>query len=93
MLEVKVCVGSSCHIKGGAKTLKVFKTLIDENGIGDRVKLVADLCLNNCTHAPNVVVEDMIYGNVTPDRAEQFFIDNILAKVDAHADSGDNNNQ
>lgn len=90
MVEVKVCVGSSCHIKGGAKTLKLFKELIEAHGVRDRVSLAADLCLNNCTHAPNVVVNEMIYGNVTPDRAEQFFMDNILAKVNAHADSGDN---
>lgn len=90
MLQVRVCVGSSCHIRGGAKTLKVLKALIETNELFGKVDLSADLCLDNCIQAPNVVVDGTTFGGVTPDKAEEFFRTTILARVDADADTGDN---
>jgi NADH:ubiquinone oxidoreductase subunit E len=81
LLEVKVCVGSSCHIRGGAKTLKAIKSLIEANGLADQVDLAADLCLDNCMQAPNVLVNGTVFGGITPDKAEQFFIEHILPKA------------
>ena len=91
MLQVKVCVGSSCHIRGGAKTLKVFKSLIESNDLNDRVELAADLCLEGCLRAPNVVVDGTIYGGITPDKAESFFNETVLVRVNRDADSRDCN--
>ncbi len=81
MLEIKVCVGSSCHIRGGAKTLKIMKSLIEANELADQVDLSADLCLDNCLQAPNIVVNGTIYGGITPDKAEDFFREHIIALV------------
>ena len=77
-LEVKVCVGSSCHIQGSTNTLRALETLIQKSNLADRVLLKADLCLENCLQAPNVVVEGTIYGGVTPEKAEEFFNANVL---------------
>lgn len=83
MVEVKVCLGSSCHIRGGATTLKMFRSLIESLDLMDRVDLMADLCLDNCLQAPNVVVDGVVFGSVTPERAEQFFKEQILPKAEA----------
>lgn len=93
MVEVKVCLGSSCHIRGGARTLKTLKSLIDSHGLADKVSLSADLCLDSCLRAPNVVVDGVTYGGITPDEAEKFFVDYVLSKVMADADPGDRHNQ
>jgi len=82
MVEVKVCLGSSCHIRGGAQTLKMFRSLIDAHDVGDKVDLAADLCLENCLQAPNVVVDGVVHGSITPERAEGFFIEEILPKAE-----------
>lgn len=81
MLSVKCCVGSSCHIRGGAKTLKAFNSLIVEHNLTGKVDLAADLCLDNCIQAPNVVVDGEVFGGVTPDKAEAFFTEHILRRV------------
>lgn len=81
MIVVKCCVGSSCHIRGGAKTLKAFKSLIAEHDLDGKVELVADLCLDNCMQAPNVVVDGVTHGGITPDKAEAFFNEHILRQV------------
>ena len=77
-LEIRVCVGSSCHVRGGTATLKKIESLIERAGISDRVDLRADLCLDNCLEAPNVIVNGKIHGAVTPEYAEDFFKDIIL---------------
>lgn len=80
-LEVRVCVGSSCHIRGGTKTLRALEALILDANLGSRVELRADLCLDNCLQAPNVVVGGEVHGGVTPDKAEAFFNEHILPQV------------
>lgn len=82
MISIKCCVGSSCHIRGGAKTLKAFKALIAEHNLSDKVELAADLCLDNCIQAPNVVVDGEIFGGITPDKAEAFFTEHVLNRVE-----------
>lgn len=80
-LEVKVCVGSSCHIRGGTKTLRALETLIERENLAGKIDLKADLCLNNCLEAPNVVVGGEVHGGVTPERAEELFKEHILPRV------------
>lgn len=80
-LEIKVCVGSSCHVKGGSKTLKALETLIDKANLARQIDLKADLCLGNCLDAPNVVVDGEVHGGVTPEKVEDFFNETILPKV------------
>ncbi len=80
-LEVKVCVGSSCHVKGGSKTLKALEALIDKTNMAGRIDLKADLCLGNCLDAPNVVVDGDTHGGVTPDCVEDFFNETIIPLV------------
>ncbi|MEN6358016.1 MAG: NAD(P)H-dependent oxidoreductase subunit E [Armatimonadota bacterium] len=80
-LEIKVCVGSSCHVKGGSKTLRTLEMLIEREHLDGRVELKADLCLGNCLDAPNVVIDGKVHGGVTPERTEEFFNNEILPRV------------
>lgn len=81
MIEVKVCVGSSCHIRGGTQTLKMLESLIESSGLSDKIDLRADLCLDNCLQAPNVIVDGKLFGGITPDIAEEFFKKEILSLI------------
>jgi NADH:ubiquinone oxidoreductase subunit E len=80
-LQVKVCVGSSCHIRGGTKTLRALEALIDNAHMTGQIELRADLCLDNCLNAPNVVVDGEIFGGITPERVQDFFTEQILPRV------------
>lgn len=85
MISVKCCVGSSCHIRGGAKTLKTIKSLVEEHHLEGKIELAADLCLDNCIQAPNVVIDGTVFGGITPDKAEAFFAEQIMPRVQAAA--------
>ncbi len=81
VIELRVCVGSSCHLKGGTETLKAFEALIDREHVSDKIVLKADLCLDNCLEAPNIVLDDCVYGGITPERVSAFFEETVLPMV------------
>lgn len=65
MIEVKICVGSSCHLKGAPDVVEEFKRIIEEKELEDRVKLKASFCQNNCTDGVNITVDEKKISNVS----------------------------
>ena len=71
--RIKVCQGTACHVRGAPEIIKAVAAKL---GIGPgettddfefTVETVA--CFGSCALAPVMVVNDKVYGNVTPDRA------------------------
>lgn len=79
-MKVTVCIGSSCHIKGARQVVEYLQNHISENGLDDKVKLGGTFCMGNCQQGVCVTVDDVFYS-VTPDTVEDFFENNIKAKV------------
>ena len=80
MMKITVCIGSSCHIKGSRQVVEQLKSLIDENGLGDKVELNGTFCMGKCQSGVCVSVDDAFHS-VTPENAADFFAKEILAKV------------
>ena len=80
-MRVTVCIGSSCHVKGSRQVVKTLQRLIAEHQIGDQVELGGTFCMSQCQLGVCVTVDEAFHS-VTPETAEQFFLDEILAKVD-----------
>ena len=80
MINVTVCIGSSCHVKGSHKVVEELKRLISENSLNDKVTLGGTFCMGECRLGVCVKVDEEIFS-VTPDTAESFFRENILARV------------
>lgn len=81
MLNVYICVGSSCHLKGSYQIMKKFQELIKEKNLENKVELKASFCLGNCTNGVSIKVGEEIIGNITPENAEKKFEEYILKKV------------
>ena len=79
-MKVTVCIGSSCHIKGSRQVVEQLQHLIAESGLGDRVELGGTFCLGNCQKGVCVTVDDAFHS-VTPSTVDEFFKNEILAKV------------
>lgn len=75
---LKVCVGSSCHLKGSYDVIETFKRLIAERGLGDRIELRACFCLNRCSDGVAVKADDTYILDVNGANAEQKFDGEIL---------------
>lgn len=71
MLVIKVCVGSSCHLRGAYGVIKEIKELLKTKQLEDRVDLEACFCQNNCHEAVNVSVGDETISGITPDNVAQ----------------------
>ena len=64
-IEVKVCVGTGCFVKGSQELLNQLAVYVETNGLADKVDVQATFCLERCETAPNVQIGDTIYGNCT----------------------------
>ena len=79
-MKVTVCIGSSCHIKGSRRVVEQLQALIAENNLGEKVALGGTFCLGNCQQGVCVMVDDQFHS-VSPETVNDFFANEILAKV------------
>jgi NADH:ubiquinone oxidoreductase subunit E len=79
-MKVIVCIGSSCHIKGSRQVVEKLQTLIEANKLSDKVELGGTFCMGKCQQGVCVTVDEEFHS-VTPENAEEFFKNEILAKV------------
>ena len=79
-MKITVCIGSSCHLKGSRKIVEVLQDLIRVNNLDDKVELGGTFCLGKCQQGVCVTVDEELFS-VTSDTVEQFFNENVLAKV------------
>ena len=80
MIVLKVCIGSSCHIKGARQVVEEFQRLIAENNVGDKITLEGTFCLNRCQEGVCVTV-DGDFHSVTPGNVDEFFKEAILPRA------------
>jgi len=73
--RITVCLGTACYVRGAAKVQDRFKELLGlpEGGVtkDGRFSLEPARCLGACALAPVVVVNEKVYGNVTPADVEK----------------------
>ncbi|MDD2396562.1 MAG: NAD(P)H-dependent oxidoreductase subunit E [Tissierellia bacterium] len=80
MTELKVCVGSACHLKGSYEVIDAFKCLIRNRNVSNKVEIKAAFCLGHCTEAVSVSLDGIIYS-VTTDNAVEFFDKYVMNSV------------
>lgn len=83
---IKVCVGSSCHLKGSYDVIEQMKELLKKYDVEDLVDLQASFCLGFCSQGVTVKAEnpdkptfdklqknELFLHNINKDNAEDFF--------------------
>lgn len=80
IMKLTVCIGSSCHIKGSRQVVEQLQRLINENNISDKVTLSGAFCMGKCQQGVCVTFNDNFYS-VTPANVEEFFKNEVMAKV------------
>ncbi len=74
MYKVNVCLGTACYVKGADKVLEAIekKLGISAGGITPDGKFSIDTCrcVGACGLAPVVVINDDVYGKLTPDMVD-----------------------
>ncbi len=80
MLNVSICVGSACHMKGSKEVVTKLKELVAAHQLQGKVLLNGSFCTGNCQYAVCVVIDDTVYS-VSPETTEAFFENEILSRV------------
>ena len=79
-MNVLICVGSSCHLKGSYDVIKAFQSLVKEHGLEDEVTLSASFCMGHCTQGVGLKVDDEYVEGLTRENPKEIFEKYILAK-------------
>lgn len=78
---VRICVGSSCHLKGSETLVSLFQNAIEKNGLENEITLAGSFCTGRCNReGVTIMVDDDVFTGVTPEKFESFFAENILKK-------------
>ncbi len=82
-MNIKVCVGSSCHLKGSYDVIQAMKDILKKYDVEDLVELQASFCLGHCAQGVNVMTDgSLILHNVTKDNAEELFVKEIYPLIE-----------
>lgn len=85
---IKICDGTACHVR---RSIPVLERLQSELGLKDGKKTTDDLnftletvsCLGACGLAPVLTVNDVVYPEMTPDKASD-----LLKKIKEEISNG-----
>ena len=81
MIELSVCIGSSCHIKGSYNVIQTFQQMIEENNLHNEVDFKGTFCMKRCDKTGVAVAVDNESFNIDPSQARTFFKENVLDKI------------
>jgi NADH:ubiquinone oxidoreductase subunit E len=84
MLDVCVCVGSSCHLRGSDQVIARLRAIIEERGWQERVNLKGSFCLERCSGGVSVKVGERILTGILPDTVNS----ELLPEIDSQLGSG-----
>lgn len=67
---ISVCLGTACYVKGAATVLETVKKELQVH-VGETTRdglftLTETRCLGTCGLAPVMMIDDKVYGNLTP---------------------------
>jgi len=80
MIEINVCVGSSCHLKGSYDIIKTLERLIEVNDLKDDVVLKATFCMGQCTEGVAVTINGVLIKHLNRDNVKDIFEQHILRR-------------
>ncbi len=81
-MNVLICVGSSCHLKGAPELVELFQKAIEENHLKGLVTLSGSFCTGQCNRVGvTVTVDDEVFPGITKESFKDFFNDKILGKI------------
>ena len=79
-MEIKVCVGSACYVKGSHEVIQQLQKLIAIYGLENKIILKAAFCLGHCTQAVSVEIDDVVYS-VPKDGVDLFFKEHVFRRM------------
>ncbi|WMJ79436.1 NAD(P)H-dependent oxidoreductase subunit E [Clostridium sp. MB40-C1] len=80
-MEITVCVGSTCYLKGSYNIINRLTKLIEENNLEDKVVIKGACCLGNCCRPVSIKIDDGSVLSVDENSLEKFFQEQVIDKL------------
>ena len=77
-MNISVCVGSSCHLRGSYNIIEQMKSSLARYGLTDKVNLGAAFCLGKCTEGVSIRFDDEIVSGVSLENFDKVFKEHVL---------------
>ena len=77
-MNISVCVGSSCHLRGSYNIIEQMKSSLARYGLTDKVNLGAAFCLGKCTEGDSIRFDDEIVSGVSLENFDKVFKEHVL---------------
>ncbi len=81
MLQIHVCVGNACQLKGSLKVIEALKELISKNHLENKVVLFESFCMGHCRRGVAIKIGDEYVMNTNVSNIEEIFDEYILFKL------------
>lgn len=82
-MTIKVCVGSSCHLKGSSEIISLLQKSVEEHQLGEKVTLMGSFCIGKCNRiGVTVQIDDETHVGITKENFKEFFSENVLNKIE-----------
>lgn len=81
MIDINVCIGSACHLKGAYNVITNLKKLIEEKELENQIEVKAAFCLGECTKAVSVKINDEYIVSVNEDEVDKFFEGHLAGRL------------
>jgi NADH:ubiquinone oxidoreductase subunit E len=66
VVEIVVCLGSSCFARGNSENLAIINKYVQSHELSAKVRLSGRLCQDQCKQGPNLAIGGRYYHGVTP---------------------------
>ncbi len=78
MIELCVCIGTSCHLRGSYNVIQTFQQMIENHALHNKVALKSAFCMRECHKAGvQVSINGQTYS-VDSEAAGTFFKSVVL---------------
>lgn len=81
MINITVCIGSSCHIKGSRQVVEELQNLIAQNELKEKIELSGTFCMGRCEDGVCVKVDGDFYS-VKRETLDEWFKTEVLPRID-----------
>ncbi len=79
-MNITVCIGSSCHLKGSREIVKKLQELLEKESLQDKVELNGSFCMGQCVNGVCVKIDEELFS-LSPKDTETFFYQQVLRRL------------
>lgn len=79
MIEIKICIGSSCFLKNAPEIVEYFQKKIEKENLTDKITLSGSFCAGKCNRiGVTVHINDVVYTGITTETVNDFWNQHVV---------------